>query len=369
MDVKQTQKVEGLVGLFDVPVDVEITTSSGRKTFPIEVSEASQSFSFPADSVPLMVLFDKGDKILKTAEFKKDASMLIYQLKNAETVPDRADAALALGAFGASPDTIAALADAAQHDPFWGIRVEALRTLGRIGGAAAEQPILAEMRDDKPWVRDVAVAQLGRFSDDGSLAPTLAGIAANDKAYRVRAAALESLGEIKGPNVYDILVAAVRSDSPDDTLRNAALGALGTLADPRAVPILMEWSAPWKASSEPQCCDFFRRRIRQEKQRNHEGADFLFKRASFRPAAFGCARPRAARRCRRHRASSKPCEERRVRHGRRADHRECRLRVAGADGRKINFLTSQRARKIRKSRRLLPVGPVTTASPTRAKKL
>lgn len=246
MDVKQTQKVEGLVGLFDVPVDVEITTSSGRKTFPIEVSEASQSFSFPADSVPLMVLFDKGDKILKTAEFKKDASMLIYQLKNAETVPDRADAALALGAFGASPDTIAALADAAQHDPFWGIRVEALRTLGRIGGAAAEQPILAEMRDDKPWVRDVAVAQLGRFSDDGSLAPTLAGIAANDKAYRVRAAALESLGEIKGPNVYDILVAAVRSDSPDDTLRNAALGALGTLADPRAVPILMEWSAPGK---------------------------------------------------------------------------------------------------------------------------
>ncbi len=246
MTVKQQQKIEGLVGLFDVPVDVEITTASGRKTFPIEVSEASQSFTFPADTAPLMVLFDKGYKILKTASFDKETPMLIYQLKNAETVPDRADAALALGTSGNNPDSIAALGDAAQHDPFWGVRVEALRTLGRIGGAAAEKSILAAANDEKPWVRDVAVRQFGRFSEDTSLPSKLADIAANDKAYRVRVAALESLGDIKSQNAYDILVAAVKSDSPDGMLRDAALGALGTLSDPRAVPILLEWSAPGK---------------------------------------------------------------------------------------------------------------------------
>jgi HEAT repeat protein len=32
-------------------------------------------------------------------------------------------------------------------------------------------------------------------------------------------------------------------------LRDAALGALGTLADPRATPILLEWSAPGKPVS------------------------------------------------------------------------------------------------------------------------
>ena len=31
LNVNQTQKVEGLVGLFDVPIDVEVTTPSGRK--------------------------------------------------------------------------------------------------------------------------------------------------------------------------------------------------------------------------------------------------------------------------------------------------------------------------------------------------
>ena len=65
--------------------------------------------------------------------------------------------------------SVAALGDAAHHDPFWGVRVEALSALGRIGGAASEKQILAAVNDDKPWVRDVAVQQLGRFKEDRSL--------------------------------------------------------------------------------------------------------------------------------------------------------------------------------------------------------
>ena len=50
--------------------------------------------------------------------------------------------------------------------------------------------------------------QLGNFTDDASLGPKLTKIASNDKAYRVRAAALNALGEIKAPNAYDTLTAA-----------------------------------------------------------------------------------------------------------------------------------------------------------------
>jgi aminopeptidase N len=247
LDVKQTQKVEGLVGLFDAPIAVEVTTAGGRKTFPIQVSGASQSFTFSLDGTPLMVLFDKGDQILKTLDFKKEAAELIFQLKNAEAVPDRADAALALGNLKDNPDAIAALGDRAQRDPFWGIRVEALRALGKIGGPVAEKQILASLGDDKPWVRDVAVEQLGHFREDGSLAPKLADIATSDKAYRVRAAALNSLAEMKAPNAYDTLVAAVKSDSPDEVLRVAGLEGLGKLGDDRAVPLLLDGSATGKS--------------------------------------------------------------------------------------------------------------------------
>ncbi|HEY0702042.1 MAG TPA: M1 family aminopeptidase [Candidatus Acidoferrales bacterium] len=244
--VKQTQKVEGQVDLFDMPVDVEIATASGRQTHSIEVAQAEETFTLPAPSAPLMVLFDQGDKVLKTLEFKKDAPALIYQLKNAQDVPDRADAAVALGKIKDNPDVIAALGNAVQHDSFWGIRSESLKALGKIGGPDAEKQIIAGLNDDKPWVREIAVEQLGEFTADPTLGPRLTEIAANDKAYRVRAAALGALGEIKAPNAYDVLAAAVKSESPDDKLRNGALDGLGSLGDDRAVPLLLEWAAPGK---------------------------------------------------------------------------------------------------------------------------
>jgi len=113
-------------------------------------------------------------------------------------------------------------------------------------GAAAEKQILTAVNDPKPWVRQVAAQELGGFTEDASLAPQLTTIATDDKAYRVRAAALNALGEIKAPNAYDVLTTAVKLDSPDDTLRKGALEGLGFLADDRSVPLLLEWSAPGK---------------------------------------------------------------------------------------------------------------------------
>ncbi len=252
LTVKQMQKVEGRVGLFDVPVNVEIATANGRRMQSIEVSQASQTFTFPADGPPLMVIFDKGDQVLKAVDFKREPEALIYQLKNAETTPDRSEAAVALGNLKIDPNAVAALGDAAQHDPFWGVRVEALQGLGRIGGPDAEKRVLAAGGDSAPWVREVAARELGNFKGDVSLTSTLDKIASADPAYRVRAAALGALARIQAPDAFDTLAAAVKSDSPDDTLRDAALRAFGRLGDVRAVPILMEWSAIGKPMGSRQ---------------------------------------------------------------------------------------------------------------------
>jgi aminopeptidase N len=246
LQVKQTQKAEGMVSIFDVWPDVEIATAGGRKSYPIEVSKADETFTFRADGAPLMVVFDKGDQILKSVEFKKDPALLMYQLKNAEAMTDRADAAVALGDVKDNADAVTALGEAAQHDPFWGVRAEALKALGKIGGAVAEKQVFGTINDEKPWVREVAVEQLGNFKDDQTLGAKLTDFAANDKAYRVRAAALGALAQLKAPNAFDTLAAAAKSDSPDDTIRVAALRALGTLGDDRAVPVLLEWAGPGK---------------------------------------------------------------------------------------------------------------------------
>jgi aminopeptidase N len=244
LDVKQTQKLEGLVGLFDVPISIEIATAPGRKTYPIQVSRADQTFTFPADAAPLMVLFDPGDQIFKKVDFKKDPAMLIYQLKNAAAVTDRADAAVALGVVSGHPEVISALADAALHDPFWGVRVEALHALRKIGAPDAEQAIVAALSDPKPWVREVAARELADFASEPGVAAKLTNVAATDPAYLVRGAALRALAQGKAPHAFEILVAAIKIDSPDDVVRRAALESFGALGDSRAVPVLLQWAAP-----------------------------------------------------------------------------------------------------------------------------
>src|SRR5580765_1815342 len=81
LTVKQAQKIEGHVGLFSVPVNVEITTAAGAKSHTISVSKESETFLLPADGAPLMVLFDKAGHTLKSAEFHKEKKEWLYQLK------------------------------------------------------------------------------------------------------------------------------------------------------------------------------------------------------------------------------------------------------------------------------------------------
>jgi len=249
LTVKQTQKVEGDVHLFRVPVEVEITTAQGAKSHRISVSKAEETFTLPADARPLMVLFDKGDMILKSLDFKKEWQELVYQVRNASAVPDRLDAVRGLGEIKGNEEVVAALGAAAQGDGFWAVRSEALRALGHIGGPAAQKQILASLGEKEPWVRRVAVSLMGAFKDDASVVGTLEKIYREDKTYDVRTAALGALAQQKAPSAFELLQQAVRTESPDDRLRIAALRALGGLGDDRAVPLMVEWSATGKPVS------------------------------------------------------------------------------------------------------------------------
>ena len=247
--VKQTQNLEGRVGLFTVPINVEITTASGPRTFAIVVSRQEESFTFPAESEPKLVLFDQGDRVFKSLEFHKDKLEWLYQLKNASSALDRADAALALGKFADDGAAISALGEAARTDPFWGVRAEAARALAATRSPLAAKQLLAALAGDKdrqPWLRSVIVSQLGYFQDIPAIAEKAASIAREDPSYRSRAAALQALGRLATNNAMSILQSAASKDSPDRILEHAALLALGSLGDDRAAPFLLAASAPGK---------------------------------------------------------------------------------------------------------------------------
>jgi aminopeptidase N len=249
LTVKQMQKVEGRVGLFHIPTEVEITTASGPKLFPITVSQDKDTsiFTFPADSAPLMVLFDKGGHVLKSAEFHKEKKEWLYQLKNAPDLADRADAITALGKLKGDDEIVAALSNALLSDRAWGIRANASDALGQLGGSTASKQLLDALNSAKePWVRNRIVSSLANFKDDPAIVAKLNSIAGDDSSYRARAAALQALGRLKASSALATLAAAVAADSPDGFLRNAALRSMGPLGDDKAVPLLLQWSAPGK---------------------------------------------------------------------------------------------------------------------------
>ncbi|HXN23371.1 MAG TPA: M1 family aminopeptidase [Candidatus Dormibacteraeota bacterium] len=246
LEVKQTQKIEGRVGMFSTPVEVEIATASGSKSFPITVSKDDETFTFAVGSAPLMVLFDKNLATLKIVDFHKKSAELIYQLQHAAAVPDRLDAAQALGKTETSDQVVSALGTAAMGDSAWGVRLEALKSLGQIAGPAALKQIIAALGNDQPWVKQMAVQQLGNFSNDAEVAAKLAAIASDDKSYRARAAALGAIAKVKAPRAYDVLQAAMAIESPDEILRRAALRAFAALGADKAIPMLLDWAAPGK---------------------------------------------------------------------------------------------------------------------------
>lgn len=247
LEVKQTQKREGRVGLFRVPVEVEITTPSGAQSFPVTVSKDAETFTFPANEAPLLVLFDKGGRILKSAEFQKDTREWIYQLKNASELPDRLDAALALSKIKKDDAVVAALGEALRTAPAWRLRAAAADALAEIGGASAARGVLAALETARePWLRAALASALGKFKDDADVAAKLESLSFQDSSFRARAAAMGSLARLKTPKSFAVLEAAVASDSPDEIVRDAALRAFGALGDDKAVPALLEWSAPGK---------------------------------------------------------------------------------------------------------------------------
>lgn len=242
--VEQLQKREGAVHIFHVPVEVEVALrGTAPTTYTIDVSKPDETFTLPAAAEPVMVIFDKGDKILDTVEMEKSPAEWIHQLQHAEAVGNRLDATVALGNYGSDDSAITALGLAARQDAFWGVRVEALRALGKIGSVAAGEKILDALSSNQPvWLREVIVNQLSRFPNVANAPQKIADIYHTDAAFRVRAAALIAMAQLKSPEAFETLRSALDVDAPRAMLRNAALRGFGILGDERAFPIASDWA-------------------------------------------------------------------------------------------------------------------------------
>ena len=163
---------------------------------------------------------------------------LLTALHNDESILVRSRAVDALGSF-AAPETVAALAGLlGAEEKGNGLRLRAIRALGRSGAAQAVAPLLSVLRDARDADETLAAIDgLGALAAPEARAPLTALLEqAPEPAVRARIAV--ALGAIRAGDALPALVALL--GDPEPAIRYFAVEALRELGKPAAAGPLRE---------------------------------------------------------------------------------------------------------------------------------
>ncbi len=241
LSVKQNQKVDGKPAPFRLPLEIEVLGDNAPQTFRFRVAKESEDFFFGLAERPRTVLFDPRDIILKSINFKKPAAEWVWQIEHASRALNRSEAAFALGSFSGA-EVVAALDRAGTADPFYGIRVDAAQSLGRIKTEETRPVLLKMLLDKHQDVRSAAASALGTLPKNSATIDRLFELARTDSSFAVRYAALTAAARLKPDKAVELVTPFLDMDSPGQGMRATAVSALQLIGDDSAVPRLLALS-------------------------------------------------------------------------------------------------------------------------------
>jgi len=249
--VQQTQKQEGGVPLYKVPVKIGCLVAGEWRDFTVLCDKAEQEFQFPLPTRPSLVLFDKQRDLLKTLDFARSTEEEIARLHQAPAAPDRLEALQKLSSQLGDPRVVEAIGLAFRAEKHHRIRGEAARLLAPLGAAQVElllaalstqQPSPADKHGSK--LRRTIIDALAQVKNRTDVVVKLRGLVETDESYFVRSAALNALVRIdpKSPGNWEVFVRATQQDSHDEVVRRAAFEALTQADSERAVALVLPFT-------------------------------------------------------------------------------------------------------------------------------
>ena len=226
--------------LEEYPEDEKLVTASLQALIDFEVTDRrkilrdyAEDSSTPIASKAVEALGELGGE---------DEIEFLHRLYEDEATPQSVKASVlsALGSLGdgsSVPFLAEILTDTTRDRSF---RWRACQALGEIGTEEALEPVLTALDDGDTILRTYAVRALRNFDynrvDDYFIE------ALRDSFWRVRLAAVETLGERREKNAVEILEYKARRD-PEEKIRLAAIEALAKVGGGKAVGILQEIAA------------------------------------------------------------------------------------------------------------------------------
>ncbi len=231
--VEQTQEGEAVPEVYRTPVELTVLSEKGEPvlTRRLWIDERRQVFVLPLKHAPASWCFDGPDWVLEVHDIRRsDAEWRFRALRDPHLLC-RLEAVQKLDRRGVRERFVATLARVAERDPFWAVRAEAARVLGRAGGPQAKAALLrVARRDTKSAVRTAALQALGSYRGK-DVADALEAAARTDRSYFAVAAALRSLTRVAPDRARPLLKQALHQPSYREILLRAAVDGLVQLGD------------------------------------------------------------------------------------------------------------------------------------------
>lgn len=246
--VKQTQDGEA----FHFPLKIELTDANSSAPVIVEkpITEKELTLYVPVFSRPTQVRVDPDYTLLADLKEEKSEDWWKAQVLKAPNVVERIRA---VEYFGGSKSGAARelLASILKNDKFYGVQAEAAEALGKSGGDASREALIAGLSHSHPKVRRACAAALGKFEDDEkAIAALEAKRKSGDASYFVEAEVLTALGTASRRPPIDTFLAALETNSHNEVIRVAALQGLGNSFEPHALDVVLDWTARGK----PMAC-------------------------------------------------------------------------------------------------------------------
>jgi aminopeptidase N len=243
LTVEQVQEADEVTpAAFRMPMVLELVVGRKRLRLPIDVKQRKETIRIPLPAKPRYVALDPEHDVMKLMEFPRSDEELLYGLTESNFVLERIRCARELAAFG-NEAAISALQRSARSDRFWGVRVAALASLGEIG---ARHPGLVDKVADlakgqNPRVRRAAAWALGWIGGAAAVRHLRRFVAWEESKYNAGLALL-GIARSKQEDAFEFLSKELNRESHRDILRQLIFDGLASLKDPRAIPILLDYT-------------------------------------------------------------------------------------------------------------------------------
>lgn len=222
------------------------------KTVSLRIHQPEQSFYFPLEKKPDFISFDVNNSFLKTVALQYPVAELKKQLEHDPDPISRIYAADALAKKGGL-EVVKALAKSLTEDPFWGVRVEVAKKLGKIKLNQAAKALEEGLKDEDARVRRAVITALSNFKHPVVYDKIANCLQQGDTSYYTEAAAARSIGGMVSGNLKTKQAEAIEllkttletKQGWNEVVRGGAIAGLSQMkTSPQAVDIIMEYTKP-----------------------------------------------------------------------------------------------------------------------------